>query len=128
MELDDLKHAVLAARTLYAKAGGADFTLRLPTKLDSQLAFADAHESSAGSRTASSIQFQRNLLLKALVAWAGVTTTMILQGGDAEQVEFSRDAAELLLDENPDVESELFAQLMTKISERKAQQDSAEKN
>lgn len=128
MELDDIKRLAKAARQIGVKAGPGAFTLQVPTKLQSSIAYMEAG-GGAGLRGASLLKFQRALLLLAVVGWSGVPLSAVLADQSAaEDLPYTPDAVELLLDAQPGWEEVLSAALMQAINARRELEDTAAKN
>jgi hypothetical protein len=129
MELDDIKRHALAARQFQVTHGEGTFTLTMPTKLQSSIAYAQAMEASARVASATSLRFNRALLLLAITTWSGVLLKSALPDiASDEQMEFEPGAVELLLDAQPDLEKVLFEELMSRFMQRSKVLDTAEKN
>lgn len=128
MDLEYIRRKALAARQFECAAGPATFTLRLPTKLESSIAYAGAN--SAGKADSSAgLRFERALALLAVVGWSGVLVRHVLtkHQGD-EPFAFEPGAAELLFDAQPEWEGVLLQALMSRVAERQAVEDTATKN
>jgi len=128
MDLDYIRRKAMAARQFECAAGPASFTLRVPTKLESSIAYAGAH--SAGKVDSSSgLRFERALGLLAVVGWSGVLVRHVLPTHDGnEPFEFEPGAAEVLFDAQPEWEGVILQALMARVAERQAVEDTAEKN
>ena len=134
MDLADLKRYATAAREFSVPVGAASaprhITLRLPTQHEVVLAARRSGLHGVAEDAAAHVVLQRTLLLCALVAWSGVVVGDVLadhpQGTDA--LEWSADAAVLLLDAQPEWEQELGSALMERMAQRKAVKDTAAKN
>lgn len=128
-DLEYIARKALAARRFQHAAGPATFTLQMPTKLESSIAFAQSVGD--GRRdAAANLRFQRALVLQAVIGWSGVLVQHVLpQHPDpAEGFEFEPGAAEVLLDAQPEWETELLQALLGRVAAREAAEDSAEKN
>jgi hypothetical protein len=128
-ELDYIARKARAARAFDHQIGPAKFSLLVPTKLESSIAFADSLGDRKRRDAASSLRFERALLLLAVVGWSGVTVRHVLpEHAVDEPFDFEPGAAELLLDAQPLWEGELLQALMQRITARQAAEDSAAKN
>lgn len=126
MELADIKRKALAARQFSVEVAPATFTLTIPTKLESSVAYMEA----AGTKGRSSmLRLQRALVVLAVTGWAGVQIKHVLPdySGD-DSFAFEEGATETLLDAQPAWEEKLTTALLDKIAERKAAEDTAAKN
>lgn len=134
MDLADLKRYATAAREFSVPVGAADsprhITLRLPTQHEIVLAARRSGLHGVAEDAAAHVVLQRTLLLCSMVAWSGVVVGDVLaahaQGTDV--LEWSPDAAALLLDAQPEWEQDLGSALMQRMAERKATKDTAAKN
>lgn len=128
-ELDYLRRKALAARQFDVQlAAGVVVNMRVPTRHDTVLAYADA---AGRSRAAKEASWQRQLLLSAVVGWSGVLARHVLpsieQGGDDPLV-FEPGATELLLDAQEDWAEQLLAELVQRVDKRRSAEDTAAKN
>lgn len=132
MDLADIHRQASAAREFTEVVEGATFSLRLPDRLDSRVAFARvrAAHPDEESNTVLAILIQSETLKQAVIGWAGVPLRWVL--GDVEPADapyaFERDAVELLLREKPDVADRLGAVLFERIRSFNATRDTAAKN
>ncbi len=128
MDLDYISRKALAARQFECVAGPASFTMRLPTKFESAIAYTGAHAAGRRDSTAG-LRFERALGLLAVVGWSGVLVRHVLptHQGD-EPFVFEPGAAEVLFDAQPGWEGILLQALMSRVAERQAVEDTAEKN
>lgn len=128
MDLDYIRRKALAARQFDCTAGPATFNLRLPTKLESSIAYAGA--SSAGrSDSSAGLRFERSLGLLAVVGWSGVLVRHVLPSHDGDEpFEFEPGAAEVLFDAQPEWEGTLLQALMVRVADHQSVRDTAEKN
>jgi hypothetical protein len=126
-DLNDLRRKANAAREFTVVAGGASFTLRLPTahESDMQALRARSEEQSAGAQ---GVLLVRRLLERAVVAWDGVVGDMLAPQGGADPVDLSVDAVGMLLDHRPDIASQLYSAFIEKSAARNAAQGEAAKN
>lgn len=130
MDLDYIRRHAEAARLFQCSVGGCSFQLRLPTKLQTSVAYAEARAASpAGGMGAATVRFQRLVLLQALVGWSGVLVRHVLPGHEgAEPFAFEPGAAEVLLDAQPAWESELLAELLAEVDRRRLAEEAAAGN
>jgi hypothetical protein len=134
MDFSDIKRLATAAREFSVAVGPGSaprhITLRLPTHHESVLAARRSGLHHMELDSASHVVLQRTLLLAAIVAWSGVLVVDVLQehAQAAEPLPLEPGAAELLLDCHPEWETELGAQLLQRMAQRRAVQDTAEKN
>lgn len=128
-DLDYLRRKALAARQFdVSPEPGVSFTLRVPTKHESMVAYMEA---AGGRKAANQVRWQRQLLLLAVVGWSGVVARHVLpgieQGGD-DPLAFEPGAAELLLDAQDAWAEQLLAELVQRLDTRQAAEDTAAKN
>jgi len=128
-ELDYLRRKALAARQFDVQlAAGVVATLRIPTRHQSMVAYMEA---SGGTKAANQVRWQRQLLLLAIVGWSGVLARHVLpsmeQGGD-DPLAFEAGAVELLLDAQEDWAEQILAELVQRLDQRQATEDTAAKN
>jgi hypothetical protein len=129
VELDYIARKARAAREFEHAAGPAKFNLRVPTKLESSIAFAESLGERRRRDAASSLRFERALLLLAVVGWSGVSVRDVLpEHAGEDEFAFEPGAAELLFDAQPEWEGELMQALMQRIAQRQAVEDTAAKN
>jgi hypothetical protein len=128
MELDDIKRLAKAARQIGVKAGPGAFTLQVPTKLQISIAYMEA--GGGGTlRGATLLRYWRALLLLAVVGWSGVPLSAVLEGQpDTDDLPYSPDAVELLLDAQPEWEQLLTDTLIDALNKRRGVEDTAAKN
>jgi hypothetical protein len=128
-ELDYISRKARAAREFEHPAGPGIFRLRVPTKLESSVAFAESMAGKKKRDSATSLRFERALVLLAVVGWSGVTVRHVLpEHASEEAFEFEDGAAEVLFDAQPEWEGELLQALMHRIAQRQAVEDTAAKN
>ena len=129
-DLDYIARKARAAREFEHQAGPARFTLRVPTKLESSVAYAESIGTSKRRDAATSLRFHRALIVLAVIGWSGVLVRHVLPShpDDAEAFAFEPGAAEVLFDAKPEWEAALMQELMTRIADRQAAEDSAAKN
>lgn len=128
MDLDYIRRKSIAARQFECAAGPATFTLRLPTKLESSIAYAGAHSAGRADSSAG-LRFERALGVQAVVGWSGVLVRHALHSHEGDELfEFEPGAAEVLFDAQPEWEGVILQALMTRVAERQAAEDTAEKN
>lgn len=129
-ELDYISRKARAAREFDCVAGPASFTLRVPTKLESSIAFAESLDGRKRRDSVTSLRFERALVLQSVVGWSGVTVGHVLPDytQPAEPFEFEPGAAELLFDAKPEWEGAVLQALMQRIAQRQAAEDTAAKN
>ena len=128
MDLDYIRRKAMAARQFECAAGPASFTLRLPTKLESSIAYAGAHSAGRADSSAG-LRFERALGVQAVVGWSGVLVRHALHAHEGdESFDFEPGAAEVLFDAQPEWEGVILQALMTRVAERQAAEDTAEKN
>jgi hypothetical protein len=125
MDLDDIRRKALAARTFDHAVGGVTFTLRLPTKLESTIAWTVANSERDGS---AGVRFERALAEVAIAGWSGVSLRHILPDHADEAFAFEPGAASVLLDAQPEWEASILQAVLQKITERQAAEDTAGKN
>lgn len=134
MELEDLKRHALAARQFDVTVGPEDaprfISLRLPTQHEVVLATRRAGLHRMADDMAAHVVLQRALLVSSVIAWSRVTVGDVLPGSEqaAELLVFESGAVELLLDAKPDWEEVLGAELLNRLAQRRAVQDTAAKN
>ena len=128
MELDDIRRKAAAARQFTHEVGGASFTLRAPTKIESSVLYTRVAVVDGGSDRAAMIRWQRAMLLQAIVGWSGVMLRHVLPDADGSVMAFEPGAAEVLLDAQPDWEESLTAALLDHLAKRRAVEDTAAKN
>lgn len=127
MDLDYIRRKAQAARQFEHVVGPATFTLQVPTKLQSSIAYAQA----AGARDAATgVRFERALAVVAVVGWAGVLVRHVLPAHEAGDEAFAYEigAAELLFDAQPEWEVAVLQAVMARVAERSAVEDTAAKN
>lgn len=129
IELDYIARKAKAAREFDHQVGAATFRLRVPTKHESQIAYAEAIGDRRKRDAVTSLRFHRALVVQAVFGWSGVTVRDALpeHAGD-EGFEFQAGAAEVLFDAQPEWEGELLQALMERIAQRQAVEDTAAKN
>ena len=128
MDLDYIRRKAMAARQFECAAGPASFTLRLPTKLESSIAYAGAHSAGRADSSAG-LRFERALGVQAVVGWSGVLVRHALHSHDGDEpFEFEPGAAEVLFDAQPEWEDELNAALVDELNERAARAKAAAGN
>ncbi len=129
MDLDYIRRRAEAARLFQRTVGGCSFELRRPTKLQTSVAFAEARAASTGAPGAAHVRFQRLVLLQALVGWSGVLVRHVLAGhaGD-EPFAFEPGATEVLLDAQPEWESELLSELLAEVDSHRQVEEAAAGN
>lgn len=126
MELDDIRRHALAAREFQKVIEHATFTLRIPTRHETQLAIRRGGPSDDVARL---LVAERLLLEGALVRWSGVRVQDVLADHEfAEDLPHEPAAVPLLLDAQPDWAHQLGVALMDAMASRQAAQDTAEKN
>lgn len=132
MDLADIHRQATAAREFTEVIEGATFTLRLPDRLATRVAFTRvraAHPDET-SNNVLALLIQAETLKQAVVGWASVPLRWVL--GDVEPAdapyEFERDGIELLLREKPDVADRLGTVLFERIRAFNATRDTAAKN
>jgi hypothetical protein len=134
MELEDLKRLALAARQFDVTVGPEDapryISLRLPTQHEVVLATRRAGLHRMADDMAAHVVLQRALLVSSVIAWSRVTVGDVLPGSAQadELLVYEAGAVELLLDAKPDWEEELGAELLNRLVQRRAVQDTAAKN
>lgn len=126
MELADIRRNALAARQFSVEVAPATFTLTIPTHMESSIAYSKA---TIGGKFdgGAQLRFQRALILTAVSGWTGVLLRHVLNEGD-EPIDFEPGAVDLLMDAQPEWESALVSELLDKMAERKAKEDTAAKN
>jgi hypothetical protein len=129
-DLEYIARKALAARQFEQVAGPVTFSMQLPTKLESSIAYAQSLVASGRRDAVANLRFQRALVLQAVVGWRGVLVQHVLprHPDPAEVFEFEPGAAEVLLDAQPEWETELLQALLGRVAAREAAEDSAEKN
>lgn len=131
MELDDIRRQALAAREFPVVIEHATrvitCTLRIPTRHETRVALQRAGPADDAARL---LVAERLLLEGALVAWSGVRVCDVLAEHDPAdlQMPFDRGAVPLLLDAQPAWASALGLQLVDRMAQRNAAQDTATKN
>jgi hypothetical protein len=128
MELDYIARHAQAARTFEHAVGGCMFTLRVPTKLESAIAWAQANTAAERDGSAG-VRFERALAQVAVAGWAGVLVRHVLpeHKGD-EPFAFEPGAASVLWDAQPEWEHSVLQAVLERVSARQAVEDTAEKN
>lgn len=128
-ELDYIARKARAAREFEHEVAPAKFNLRVPTKLESSIAFADALGDRRRRDSAVSLRFHRALLVLAVVGWSGVTVRHVLPTHATDEAfDFEPGAVEVLFDAQPEWEGELLQALLDRISQRQAAEETAAKN
>lgn len=134
MDLDTLKRRATAAREFQVAVGPQDalrqFTLRVPTPHEVKVAASRAGVASVLEDQAAHVLLQRALLLLAVVGWSGVTVGDVLPQAEqsTDALELESGAVELVLDANPEWEKVLGNALYERMTQRRAQKDTAAKN
>jgi hypothetical protein len=129
MDFNTLRASVLASRRFTATVEalpGAEFTLQAPTRHEAKLHALEYFTAGAVPGVAG-LKAQRAMLQAALVGWAGVGVSAIGVQDDAP-LAFTPDAAELLIDERPDVADALMTQVVQRVVERDTRFEVASKN
>lgn len=129
IELDYIARKARAAREFEHQVGPATIRMRVPTKLESSIAYA---ESAGGRKYADpgvSLRFHRALLLLAVCGWSGVTVQHMLPSHPTpDAFDFETGAIALLLDAQPEWETELLQALLQRLSDRQTAEEAAAKN
>lgn len=132
VDLADLRARALAAREYKDEAGGVTFTLRLPTRHEMLMAAreilpADQQQS---LRLVDTLLMQRELLVRAVVRWAGAVVGQIVpDAADADQpLPCNAETVRLWLDAQPDSADGLLARLSERIVERQKRTEAAAGN
>lgn len=131
MDLADIKRQATAAREFTLTVGGTrHITLRQPTQHELVLAARRAGLHNLADDAAAHVVLQRSLLLLAVVGWAGVLLADVLPTHEPAQdlLAFEPGAVALLIDAQPEWETELANALTARMSTRKTKQDTAAKN
>ena len=134
MDVETIRRKALAARQFDVPAGPGVFSLRVPTKLEAQLAYVRSATHDGARDPAAMLRTQRALLVGAIVGWTGVLGCHVLDGlaatdaDKAEPLPFDASVVELLLDAQPDWEQTLSTALVERINARSAVEDTAAKN
>ena len=128
MDLDYIARHAQAAREFTHAIGPVTFTLRVPTKLESSIAYTQAH-TAAGRDGSAGVRFERALVVTVITGWSGVLVRHVLtaHAGD-DPLAFEPRAAAVLFDSQPEWEAGLLQALMTRVAERQAIEDTAAKN
>jgi hypothetical protein len=125
-DLDYIRRKSVAARQFDCAVGPAVFVLRLPTKLESSIAYANAQ---TGLDRAGGLRFERALAELAVVGWSGVLVGHVLAAHPGEEpLVFEPGAAGLLFDAQPQWEAVILQALMDKVAARQLVEDTAAKN
>ena len=133
MDIEELKRAAKAARTITHEIEGRKFSLLAPTAHELRIEYLRAgggskSESGAPVDRAAYAVCERMLLERALVDWQSVTVTDVLFNGDGEYVAFDATLIPVLLDAHPEWASALSDAMTAKMSERRTESESARKN
>lgn len=129
MDKHDIKRKAMAAREVTEEVEpGVHINLRLPTRQEVAVAAARAGVHQEGNETAGLVLMQRQLLVGAVVAWAGVRLDHLLPDEGSEPLGFDVDLVPLLLDAQPRWEDKLTERFRTERQARLARLEGAEKN
>jgi len=129
MDLADIRRKAQAARQFDHAIGVAGFTLRVPTKLESSIAWSQSVAQSRQGGGEHHLRWHRELLTLAVVGWSGVMVRDVLPTCEvAEALVLEPGAAELLFDAQPAWEEQLLTALLEHLAKRSAVEDTAEKN
>lgn len=129
MELEAIRRKAQAARQFEVPLDGdaVVIEMRSPTKHESTVAYM---ENSGTAKAANQVRWQRALLEISIVGWRGVQLQHLLPdaANGTEAVPFEDGAAALLLDAQPDWADKLLADLVPRLGNRQAAEDTAAKN
>lgn len=134
MDLEEIKRLALVARQFDVTVGPEDaprfISLRLPTQHEVVLATRRAGLHRMADDMAAHVVLQRALLVSSVIAWSRVTVGDVLPDSPAaaELLVYEPGAVELLLDAKPEWEEHLGAELLSRLAQRRAVQDTAAKN
>jgi hypothetical protein len=127
-DIADLQRKAQAAREHVVTVGAARYTLRLPTDHEKRVAVLRARGTHEGADPASTEVILRTLLEMAVVAWEGVTCSMLAPGAAAEPATLVPGAVPLLLDAQPDVAQALAQAFIEHSAARADHAQATEKN
>ena len=132
MDLAEIQRQALAAREISIVIDGASFTLRLPTRLDSQVALARVLAANKGETNdhVLALRIERETLLQAVSGWSGVPARWLVPDADPADApcEFGRGLVAVLLDERPDICEQLGKTLFESMRLHNERRDTAAKN
>lgn len=130
MDWADVARRANAARELSHAIDGRSFRLRLPTQEQVRILVLQhgTPGTASDAELAEWLRFGRELLEAALVGWDGVTLADILEGADADPVEWDAAGVPLLLDAQPDWSTELQRVVNEAMVARRERIEAARKN
>lgn len=124
-DINDLRRKAQAAREFTVTVGAASYTLRLPTRHETEV---EVLRSRGDGDAALPAVLTRRLLEAAVVGWTGVTLEQLAPGGGPAPAELVPGAAALLLDNDPQAAAALLEAFVAKAQERNDRLEAAEKN
>lgn len=127
-DINDLRRKAEAAREFTVTVGAATYTLRLPTRHETEVEVLRTRSADGHADPAGNARLTRRLLERAIVAWAGVTGEQLAPGGGTDVAELVPGAAALLLDNDAQAAEQLLEAFVTRAAERNQRQEAAEKN
>jgi hypothetical protein len=124
-DINELRRKAQAAREFTVQAGACSYTLRLPTRHETEV---EVLRSRSDGDAALPAVLTRRLLEASLVGWSGVTHEQLAPGGGSDLAELVPGAAALLLDNDPQAAAALLEAFVAKAQERNDRLEAAEKN
>lgn len=128
MDIADIRRQAQAGLQFNVTVGTMQFTLRLPTQHQVDIAVARNRLHEGADDPALLVRVRRALVEGAVVAWTGVTAGDLAAGLGAEPVDLSAEAVGLLMDAREDVADALNAEFLRQRAARIEKQGAAEKN
>lgn len=125
--LEQLREQALKAREYEHVVGECTLTLRLPTRQEVRAAV-HAERLAGFESGISAVLLQDALVRRGLVGWTGVRECHVAPTDSQAPLPWSRDAAHLWIDANPDEADRIGQDLMRRLGERADRLESAAKN
>ena len=125
MDLGEIKARLEAARRVEREVNGATFTLVMPTAHQWRVALQDNRDELGRVLEAKAY---RQVLSKALVSWRGLKASDLVPEAPADEVPFTPDARELLLDTRQDIADELTIGVGAWLADQRTKREEQLKN
>lgn len=128
IDIADLQRKSQAAREFTVSIGAASYTLRLPTRHETEMEILRSRGAGVDGDLAQPIALTRKLLERAVVGWSGVTLGQLAPAAGPDPADYQPEAVALLLDQDTATAEHLLSEFVKRAGERNARTGAAEKN